>query len=311
MRALVISEIGVVPQAADVDEPVAGEGDVLIEMLAAPLNPIDVAIGNGRFYAGHPDVPYVPCVEGVGTTGGRTVYAFDASIGLSRHGAAAQRFVAKAASLIEVPEGADPATAAVLGVAGLAGWLPITWRADLQPGESVLVLGATGATGQVAVQAARHAGAGRIVAAGRNEERLAALADLVDATVSLAGPDVADALDAACRDGVDVVYDPVWGAPVEAAVKVARPGARIVSLGQSAGSTASFTSATVRGKQLNILGYSNFAVPREVAVEAYRTMVGLSTGGLLKVDYSRVSLGEAHRAWQGQLDGAGKFVIVP
>src|SRR5919109_3338709 len=169
MKAAVIREVGALVDVDEVDEP-AGE---TVEVLAAPINPIDLAVSRGVLASGHPELPYVPGCEAVGRgADGRTVWIFGGSLGRTSHGAMAERAPIGDASVIEVPEGADPALAAALGIAGLAGWLPFAWRAPLTGGESVLVLGATGTVGLVAVQAARLLGAARVVAAGRSRAGL-------------------------------------------------------------------------------------------------------------------------------------------
>ena len=176
------------------------------------------------------------------------------------------------AAAVEVPADVDPALAGALGIAGLAGWLPFAWRAPLHGGETVLVLGATGAVGLVAVQAAKLLGAARVVAAGRDPERLAKAAKLgADATVQLGEHDdlTAALREAAGGDGPDYVFDALWGAPVGAAIRSAARGARIVNLGQSAGPTAELASGDIRGKGLTILGHVAFSVPHDVLAEHY------------------------------------------
>ena len=310
--AALIRELGGGAEAGEVDEPEAGSGEVIVELEAAALNPVDVAIASGGFYAGHPPLPYVPGIEAVGTVDGRRVYTLGGGLGIGRDGTARARFAAPADSAIDLPDGADPAVAAALGTAGLAGWLPISWRAALQPGETVLVLGATGFAGGVAVAAARHLGAGRVVAAGRNRDRLAAIEGLADAVVPLDSEDLPAALAAAVGEGgADVVYDPLWGAPLESALSVVALRGRVVCLGASAGPTAQLASAAVRGKQLDVLGYSNFGVPGDVSRSAYLEMVGLAINGDLHVEVERVPLAEAARAWEGLVAGSTKYVLVP
>ena len=183
MRAAVLRELGSPPELGEVDEPT---GDV-VEVLAAPINPVDVGVASGAYVAGHPPLPYVPGCEAVGRTAdGRTVWVFGGGFGLSTDGGIAEQAAIGDAVAVEVPDGADPALAAGLGIAGLAGWLPFAWRAPLAGGERVLVLGATGSVGLVAVQAAKLLGAARVVAAGRDEERLERAAALgADATVRI------------------------------------------------------------------------------------------------------------------------------
>lgn len=317
MRAALITELGRPPQAGEAPEPEPRDGDVLLEVLAAPLNPIDIAVGSGRFYGGHPPLPYVPGCEAVGRVRGseRIVWAFGGGIGIARDGAMAELAAVPEGFLTDVPVGADPALAGALGIAGLAGWMPVAWRAPVRAGETVLVLGATGTSGLVALQGAKALGAGRVVAAGRSAEGLRRAAELgADATVRIdEGGDLVAALREACGgDGPTLIVDPLWGAPLEAAVEAAAPGARIVHYGQSAGPTATLTSAAVRGKQLDLLGYSDFALPKEVRDAEYRRLVELATAGTISVDLERVPLAAAAGAWLRQSEGAGaKLVVVP
>ncbi|HEY8628128.1 MAG TPA: zinc-binding dehydrogenase, partial [Gaiellaceae bacterium] len=287
MRAAVVSELGQPPSPGELPEPSAGDGEVVLEVLAAPLNPVDVAVSTGAFYGGHPDLPYVPGTEAVGRVrgSGEVVWAFGAGFGLARNGGMAELAVMPEERLVPVPEGADPALAGALGIAGIAGWLPLAVRAPVRAGETVLVLGATGTVGQVAVQAAKLLGAGRVVAAGRNEERLARARELgADATVRL-DRDVREELREALGGGeLSLIFDAVWGEPLVAALDVAAPSARIVHLGQSAGPEATLASGTVRGKQLDLLGYSNFAVPVDVLRREYNRLVRHAVAGEIRVD---------------------------
>jgi NADPH2:quinone reductase len=290
---------------------IAGEGEVVVDMEAASLNPVDLAIASGEFYAGHPAPPYVPSIEAVGRVGGRRVYAAGGGVGVSRDGTASEQFVIPESALIDIPEDADAATSAALGTAGLAGWLPITWKAAVQPGEAVLVLGATGTAGTIAVQAARSRGAGLVVAAGRNPVKLAEVGKLADAVVSLETEDLAGALQGVLPDGADVVYDALWGEPLAAALTATSAGGRVVHVGQSAGPISSIASALVRGRQLTIMGYSNFGVPRDVMVEAYNTMVDLAGKGELALAVRTTSLADVADAWTGVAESTAKYVLVP
>jgi NADPH2:quinone reductase len=242
------------------------------------------------------------------------VWAYGA-IGLARDGAMAERVAVPRELLIDVPDGADPALAAALGIAGLAGWLPLAWRAPLAGGETVLVLGATGTVGLVAVQAARVLGAGRVVAAGRNEQGLERARQRgADAVVQLgAAAPLGEALREACGgDGANVIVDPLWGEPLAAALAAAAPRARIVHLGQSAGPEASLASAQVRGKQLDVLGHTNFLVPRDELAREYRRLVEEAIAGRIQLDVERVPLDQVAEAWERQASGADtKLVIVP
>src|SRR5262245_48008736 len=261
MRAAVLTSYGGAPRADERPEPVPRDGKAVVELLAAALNPADLAIASGTFPAGSPPLPYVPGIEGVGRVvesgrfaPGTRVWASGRGLGVAADGAFSELFAAAEEALIPVPDDADDAVAAAFGQVGLAAWIPLTWLAPVREGETVLVLGATGNVGTVAVQAAKLLGAGRVVAVGRDETRLAAVGGRgADATVVLGGGDFPGRLAAACEGRAPtLVVDTLWAEPVEVATAVAGAGARFVHLGQSAGPTATLPSGLVRGKQLQI-----------------------------------------------------------
>jgi NADPH2:quinone reductase len=306
MRAAQIAKLGAPPA------PVELEGSGALEILAVALNPLDLAVAAGRFYGGHPPLPYVPGCEAVARLrGGERVYLFGEGYGTKRDGFLAERVDFPAERAVPVPEGLDDAAAAACGIAGIAGWAPVAHRAPVQPHDRVLVLGATGTVGSVAVQGARLLGAARVVAAGRDPaglERVLALG--ADAAVSLEGDDLAARLREACGgDGPTLVVDPLWGEPLRAAAEAAAPGARIVHLGQSAGPEATLSSGVVRGKQLSILGFSDFALSPEELRRAYTEVAGHVAAGRIRIDLERFPLEEVEKAWVAQGRG-GKAVVV-
>ena len=219
MRAAIVREYGAVPEVVgDWPEP---DGDHAVEVLAAGLNPVDLRIASGTFYGGVPPVPYVPGGEGVGQVDGRRVY-------FTGSGTLAERALGNPGSYAVVPEGLEDAVAVACGIAGTTAWMALE-RAQIHKGETVLVLGASGAVGTFAVQAARLLGAACVVAAARSEAGLERCSRLgADATISL--DTERDALvaqiAAACGgDGPDVIIDPLWGPAAEAAVQAAAHGA--------------------------------------------------------------------------------------
>src|SRR5688500_7953184 len=188
MRAALIREVGAVPEVVEREEP---QGELVVEVTAAPVNPVDLSIAAGRFYAGPPlVVPYVPGVEGVGRTPEGARVWFETGAGFIGDGSMAEHAAVDPGRMIELPDGVDDALAGCLGVAGIAAWVPLAHRARVEAGETVLILGATGIVGQIGVQAARLLGAGRVIAAGRDADKLATLD--ADAVVQL--PATADAL---------------------------------------------------------------------------------------------------------------------
>lgn len=301
MRAALIREAGSSPELVDDhDEP---DGEVVVEVTAAPLNPVDVSIAAGTFYAGSPETPYVPGVEGVGRTAEGARVWFEAGAG-----SMAERASVDPDRAVELPDGVSDAVAGCLGVAGIAAWVPLAHRACVEEGETVLILGATGVVGQIGVQAARLLGAGRVIAAGRNAEKLAKLS--ADATVQL--PATADELREAAGGPIDVVLDPLWGEHASAATEAMNVNGRLVILGQAAGQRATLDAGVVRGKALQILGHANGITPPEVKYTAFRAMCDHAAAGDLEVEYEEIPLDQVAAAWERQAASPHvKLILVP
>src|SRR6266545_3471014 len=161
------------------------------------LHPLDLAVAAGRFYGGHPPLPYVPGCEAVArTTDGRRVYVFSDGLGVARDGTLGERATVAAERFVPVEEDVDDATAVALGIAGIVGWAAVK-RGRIASGDRVLVLGASGTSGRIAVQGAKLSGAERVVAAGRDLRKLERVRELgADEAVALDGD-----LAAACGGG--------------------------------------------------------------------------------------------------------------
>ena len=318
MRAALVETIGEPPVPGEWGDPERGEGQALVDVRAAPINPIDVATASGRFYGGTPDAPYVPGVEGLGVVSegerfgpGTRVYL---STSEASNGSFATRVAVPEEALIEVPDGADDPLAAALGVAGLAAWVPLAVKAEVGAGDRVLVLGASGAVGTIGVQVAKALGAERVVAAARDAEALERLRDLgADATVRIGDHgDLAAAFQEAAGGPVDVTLDPVWGEPATAAIAAAAAGGCLVNIGQSAGAEATFPSAAVRSKELRILGHTNMALAPANKAEAYRTLVGHAAAGRIRLEIETFGWDGVTNAWRRQAEfPRGKLVLVP
>lgn len=310
MKAAVISELGQPPALIDRPEPA---GETTYEISAVSLNPIDINVGAGRFFGGHPELPFVPGCEGVGRApDGTRVYLFSAGLGLSRDGLLAERAAAPADLGIPLPEGVSDEIAASCGIAGMAGWMPVAWRAPVREDDRVLVLGATGTVGLVAVQAAKLLGAKHVVAAGRNPERLKRAVELgADATVNLEEEDLVAAFkDAAGGDGPTHIVDMLWGPPAVAAIKAAAPGWRLVQVGQSAGAEVSVPSAAIRGKVGELYGFTDFAVPTNDFREHYLRLVGHAASGEISFDIETYPFERVTEAWERQAAGANAKIVV-
>jgi NADPH2:quinone reductase len=313
MRAAILHAHGAIPQLGDFRDPEPSSDDEVVEIVAAGMNPVDVRIASGEFALERHEPPYVAGKEGVGRREDGSLVYFEYS--REPFGAFAERSLLAAGSGYPLPEGLDPALAVCLGVSGLAAWLPLEWRAGLQPGETVLVLGASGVVGQIGVQAAKLLGAGRVVAAARSREGLERARRLgADAVVELEG---ADDLAAALRDaaggaGYDVVLDPLWGEPLRAALAAVVPFARVVAMGQSAGAEVSLTSSAIRSTPVDLLGYTNYTAGEERKAAAFERLARHAAAGEIAVEVERIGLDDVPGAWQRQGGSPGrKLVVVP
>jgi NADPH:quinone reductase-like Zn-dependent oxidoreductase len=309
MRAAVLSDYEHPPQAGEFDDPSAADGSVVVEVGVAGINPIDLYTAAGNL----PQKPPLPSVvgrEGVGRVDGKRVY-FDQP--LPPFGSMAERVPAASDSLIEVPEGVDDGLAVSFGISGLAAWLGLEWRGRLESGETVLVLGASGVVGQIAVQAARLLGAGKVVAAARSEEGLARARDELgaDAAVRIdAGDDLADRFREAAGGGVDLVVDPVWGPAAVAAIEALGERGRLVQIGNASGPVTEVPARPIRNSIRSIVGHTNFAAPHEVKEPAYRTMCRHAAAGELVVPVEEVPLADVGDAWRRQAEGPGRKLVV-
>jgi NADPH2:quinone reductase len=224
---------------------------------------------------------------------------------------------------VPVPEQLDDVTAAALPNPALSAWLSLLWRAKLQPGETVLILGATGIAGQLAIQIAKHLGAERVVAAGRNRRVLATLPDLgADATIALDLPDqelAAAFLREAGPRRFDVVLDYVWGHSTEVLLetltrhdlKLAASRTRLVEIGEMAGPTIALPAAALRSSGLELYGSGGGSVPHSAIFEAFPQVWALAIAGKLRFQTEAVPLADVEHAWQRQdLDGR-RIVLVP
>ncbi len=206
MDAAVLYEYGT-PQFGEFENPIRRAGTEIVDVTAAAISNFDLVLASGHYTQGTTQFPSVAGWEGVGRlASGQRVY-FTAPI--SPYGSMAKQTLVASRDLMEVPEGVDDAVAAALGNTGLAAWLPLEWRAQLRPGETVLVLGATGIVGQLAVQAAKALGAGRVIAAGRDEAMLRHMQELgADATVNLAtSSDLPTAYRETAQGEIQVIVD--------------------------------------------------------------------------------------------------------
>src|SRR5438477_2086654 len=248
MPAAMIRQHAAPPEHVRWSIPSRGPGQALVRVTAAPISPLDLLCASGTSYFGAPRLPYIPGVQGIGIVieadvlapGQRVWFSCDAGMKPGDGSMALYCVIDESSSLV-LPDQVDDDLAAALGLSAIAAWMALTWRGHLQSGEQVLVLGASGAVGQVAVQAAKLLGAGRVIAASRDEAaRARAFSQGADAVVDLTGDDVEEIskrIATACEGPLHLIIDPVWGLPAEAAVRVLATEGRLINIGSAAGPT--------------------------------------------------------------------------
>lgn len=319
MKAAVLHEAGGIPRYEDFPEPVAGEGEVIIEVKAAALENVDKAIAAGTHYAGNrflTQLPAIPAFDGIGTLPDGTLVGF----GNPRppYGALAEKTVVAENAFAPIAEGVDPAVATML-VTAITG-MSIKTAAGFVAGETVLVQGATGVAGRLAVKVARLLGAGRIVATGRDDEQLREVQALgADTVINTAIPDNAliQAFTDAKGDGYDVVVDYLWGRPTELLLRSLVPDSfafpkptRLIQVGESAGSALTLPADSLRTSGVEIYGAAKGLDP-ETMGEVYGQIVTWARSGELDFDIEEVPLSDIATAWQRTDLRGRRLVIVP
>jgi NADPH:quinone reductase-like Zn-dependent oxidoreductase len=283
-----------------------------------------VLCASGVSYFGAPELPYVPGVQGVGVAqtgpraGARVWFATSAGM-QPGDGSLGELCAVRDADVVPLEASVDDAAAAAIGLSGVAAWMALTWRGAMAPGESVVVLGAGGAVGQVAVAAARARGASQVVGvcrAGDSSTRAAAAgADEVVALPSSGDAgDLAASLQATLGGRADLVVDPVGGWVAEAALRALAPGGRLVNLGGSAGDASTWSSAVVRGGSLSILGYTNNANTPAQRAEALREVWALAESGRASVAHDVHGVADVEEVWRAVAAGAAplrQVLVVP
>ncbi|MFG3133210.1 zinc-binding alcohol dehydrogenase family protein [Streptomyces tendae] len=320
--AAIVDAPGAAPRLSPVVLAPRTPGTTLVAVVAAPLNPLDLVIASGTFHSARHEEPYVPGSECVGLVldsdhhaPGSWVYA-ECHASPATPGSFATRVLVADEDLLPLPEGVDPVSAAAVGNSGTAAFMPLVEDAGLRRGETVLVLGATGAVGQLAVQVAHRRGAGRVVGVARDRAALQRLLGLgADAVVDLRADEGIEELAArllAAAGPVDVVLDGVYGPPLEAALRVCAPRARVVNVGNPAGPTARIPAGLLRGKQLTLSGFAGLHTPLRDKRAALTWLWNALTRDELRVDVRTFPFEELPSAWRTQAASPhAKCVVLP
>jgi NADPH2:quinone reductase len=313
MHAAVVESFDAPPKYTTFEDPVPAEGEVLVHVKAAGLHQIVRALAKGTHYGSTGVLPFIPGVDGVGRLEDGTRVFFGAS--RSPFGTFAERTVTSRVMCLRVPDGLDDATIAGMSNPGMSSWAALTLRAQFKAGESVLILGATGTSGKLAVQIAKRLGARRIIAAGRNAKALEKAKELgADATVSLAQEHAA--LVSSFRglwaeDKIDVVLDYLWGEPAECVLEAisqkglrhAASRIRYLQIGSTAGPTISLSAATLRSSGLELLGSGFGSVSIEGIFKALGQFFEEAARKPFQVEIETAPLKEVEARWSASTSG--------
>ena len=316
IRAAVLRLCGEPPVVEERPAPEPLGDQVAVSVTAAPITPLDLLCASGTSYFGTPSTPYVPGVQGVGRLADGTPVWFGTSAGMSAgDGSMAATVVVPADAVVPLTAGVPANLIAALGLSAVAAYAALTRAGGLAAGEQVVVLGAGGVVGQAAVQLALLGGARRVIAVARSAAARDRAVRLGAASaVQLFAEDTVDTLTERLRDAadgpVDLVIDPVFGVPVAAALRVLRPGGRLVNLGSAAGATAPIESAVLRGGSLQVIGYTNNSLSIAERAASLGVIAEHAAAGRLTVDHELVPFADVADAWSRQAAGTATDRLV-
>ncbi|WP_411344243.1 quinone oxidoreductase family protein [Paenibacillus sp. WLX1005] len=319
MKAAIVHDFTKAPQYGEFElRSLQQPHEVYVDVLAAGLHQRVRSQADGSHYTSIGQLPLIPGVDGVGRLeDGRNVYFVmeDAALG-----SMAERTIIDIRRSVVIPADADPVHIAAAMNPAMSSWVALRSRIDFRPGSRVLIMGATGNSGQMAVQIAKLLGAEQVIGAGRNQARLEALTDLgADVVVSLEGEasDVAERLGKAAAE-VDVVIDYLWGAPMEQAVMsiLTRRQDRSraldwIQIGSMAGAEAQIPSAALRSANLRILGSGQGSVTAAGYLAAFPALIDCIASGTLRIPTQSYPLSEVEQVWTAPVDPQKRIVFVP
>jgi NADPH:quinone reductase-like Zn-dependent oxidoreductase len=319
MHAAVVTAFGSGPRYQEFPVPApTGDDEILVDVVAAGLHPRVRSQADGSHYTSTDKLPLVPGIDGVGRgTDGRLRYFV---LPDTTMGSMAEQTVIDTRRSVALADDIDPVALAAAMNPAMSSWVALRQRAPFQAGQDVLVLGATGNAGQMAVQVAKLFGAGRVIAAGRNAERLATLPAVgATTTVLLDGQadNSADRVGRAAAD-VDVVLDYLWGEPAAAAMVAvlthrADRGKPLTwaQIGSVAGATAPVPSAALRVARLQIVGSGQGSVSTREYLAEFPALVEAISAGPLKVGARPMPLAEVRQAWAAVASATQRIVLIP
>ena len=317
MKAAIVVQAGQPPVYGDFADPVPVSGQRVVRVTASAISHVTKNRASGAHYSADGGLPLVPGIDGTGLDeDGRRVYFL---LPGKPYGGMAERCLVDPDRCIALPDGLGDVDAAALAIPGMSSWAALVERAQLRAGETVLINGATGASGRLAIQIAKHLGAKRVIATGRNAAAFDQLRALgADATIALT--DDRDALEQACknefRQGVDVVLDYVWGPSAQTLIVAAAKAGpeavpiRYVQIGAIGGGDITLPAAALRSSALQLMGSGIGSVPLPRLLAAIRGVLEAAPAAGFKIATRAMPLADVARAWDA--GGAeSRIVLVP
>jgi NADPH:quinone reductase-like Zn-dependent oxidoreductase len=305
MKAAILRESGKTPVFGDFDVPAPRSGEELITVTTSALSHVTKSRASGSHYTSPGSLPAVVGMDGVGRTqDGRRVYFV---MPKAPFGGMAEKVAVRREQCVPLPDDVDDVTAAAIAIPGMSSWAAFKERAHLVAGENVLINGATGAAGRLAVQIAKHLGAKRVIATGRDLAALEQVKALgADVTISLLqSPEELETafMEQFGGEGVDVVLDYLWGQSAEilivAAAKAGKDEVpiRYIQIGASSGGNITLPSAALRSSALVLMGSGIGSIPLEGMVGAIHGVMRAVVPAKLKIKTEIVPLAKVEETW--------------
>src|SRR5580700_2739850 len=305
MKAAIVAETGKPPSYGDFKEPVPTDGEAQLTVTAAALSNVVKSRASGRHYSSSGQPPFVVGIDGVGhLDDGRRVYF---ALPRAPFGSMAEKTVIRPSLCVSLPDDLDDVTAAAIANPGMSAWAAFKERARHTAGEAVLINGATGTAGRLAVQIAKYMGARKVVATGRNAEALKALS-VMGADVTIPLGDAGDTFENAAReqfggDGIDVVLDYLWGPSAEriiiAGAKAGKDAVpiRFVHIGSVSAPNITLPSAALRSSAITLMGSGIGSIPIDSIVKSIGELMEATVPGGFEIATKTFPLSEVERVW--------------
>lgn len=316
MKAAVIEKLGAAPVYTDFAEPAPSEGLVCVQVAASALSHVTKSRASGKHYSSTGHTYFVPGMDGVGTIEDSTRVYF--VMPETPYGGMADKCLVKPSRCIPLPDALDSAVAAAMAIPGMSSWAALSERARLVKGETVLINGATGASGRLAVQIAKYLGAGKVIATGRDRAALEELGGLgADGVIDIGQSQeaLAKALENIFRDGVGVVLDYLWGPSAEALLAAGTrvaPDAvpiRFIQIGAVSAPTITLPSSALRSSPIELMGSGIGSIPMPRILDAIKNVLNAAVPGKFEIATKQVPLSRVESHW-GDIDSRARTVFI-